>query len=145
MIYLKDPLNNSEVLLHNARLKLRDLEQAQKSGAPVVVPKRALYQAMSALQGEESDYFARRYFGRDQQGVLHGWNTEGKQQHFRKKISELVGNAQQRVADTNTIPLHQHAINAAADSDTACSALQAMDNKWYNNGSRTTAPPNFGN
>ena len=93
--------------MHNARLKLRDLENARKqhsSGSLVVEhAKDQLYRAMCALQGSESDYFARRYIGSDQKHVLHGWNTAYK----------------------------SSAMYAARASHQASEELQNIDEKWY--------------
>jgi len=139
MIYLKEPLTPAEKKLHAARVALRELK---KTNNP---PNRTkLYTAMAELQGSESDYFARRYIGRKNQAVLHGWNNEGKQKHFTAKIDILFTEAQAHVAFANTNLLHPTAKDAADEAETACYALKFMNDQWYSGSNRNTVPRSFG-
>ena len=139
MIYLKEPLTPAEKHLHAARVALRELK---KTNNP---PNRTkLYEAMAKLQGSESDVFARRYIARKNQVVLHGWNTEGKQEHFKRKITQLITKAHVHLTEANTHSLHQHAIDAADEAETACTELEDMNNQWYAGGNRINTSINFG-
>ena len=139
MIYLKEPLTPAEKHLHAARVALRELK---KTNNPT--NRTNLYEAMAKLQGSESDYFARRYIGRKNQVVLHGWNNEGKQKHFTEKVDDLMNKARAHLAKANTHSLHQHAIDAANEAETACGILKYMNDQWYSGSNRNTVAPRFG-
>lgn len=74
MIYLKEPLSDADEHLHNARLALKNVEEAPKSlGKDATTRLRLeLHSAMEKLQEKEQEYFARRYASDDKE-VIHGW------------------------------------------------------------------------
>ena len=77
MIYLKEPLTDADEDLHNARLALKKLEEAQESGEDddtIHRLKLALHSAMEELQEKEREYFAQRYFSHNKQ-ILNGWQN----------------------------------------------------------------------
>lgn len=80
IVHLREPLTDAEEHLHNARLALKNLTEAQeiyKSSEDeddlekLKMLKDALYTAMSKLE-EKEQYFARRYIFHNKP-VLHGW------------------------------------------------------------------------
>ena len=77
IIHLKEPLTHADENLHNARLALKRLEEAQerKEDEPTIHRlKLALHSAMEELQEKEQEYFAQRYVSHNKH-VLYGWQN----------------------------------------------------------------------
>ncbi|CAM9115521.1 unnamed protein product [Ectocarpus sp. 8 AP-2014] len=86
IITLNPDMTDAEKYLHAARKALRTLE-----GANTDANRKALYTAMSALEGSEVQYFATRYIGKDRPTILQGWKT-----HFSAKVDALLAAAELR-------------------------------------------------
>ena len=77
IIHLKQPLTHADEKLHNARLALKRLEEAQeqKEDDPTIHRlELALHSAMEELQEKEQEYFAQRYVSHNKH-VLYGWQN----------------------------------------------------------------------
>jgi len=139
MIHLKEPLQDAEIYLHDARV---ELEKVQKGGSTASLAP--LYTAMEKLELAERDYFARRYFGGDK-AILRGWTCA----KFKLKIKQLINIAYRRAMQPDLrqpSTTHDKAAKRAADIAQSVSIqLETMNNKWYvGNARQQTKPTTFG-
>lgn len=111
MVHLKEPFEEADIFLHEARVALDDLE---KSDTPV--NKRALYEAMTKLEIKEADYFGTRRFG-FKEPMFVGWRKElflAKIREMQTKAADRVTNATKTDGSGGVVDtLHPQARNAA--------------------------------
>lgn len=145
VVHLKEPFEEAEIHLHDARVALRDLgiaQDAQKPQSEIDTAAQALYTAMEKLQTSEADYFASRYFGRDK-SVLKGWTHDHKQKQLKTRIAELfkaeVNRREKITGATNLL-----AEKACNELKKACDAVKALDESWYSSSVRLTKSNGFG-
>lgn len=77
MVYIKEPmLKQAEMDLFDARVALRDLEEAERENKITQDLENKLYATLAALEKKEGEYFTRRY-GAGTKGeteqILKGW------------------------------------------------------------------------
>ncbi len=151
MVRLKEELSDADILLHNARIAVKDLEDARNAPLPaaqIQVRTEALYDRMALLEKREQDYFARRYIGHDK-AVLKGWLVDRKQRIFNRLVADLSTGANARVRQFNTIPNQANFVKQAnIASAGACATARQMNERWYPRGRthlpRSLNPPDFG-
>lgn len=136
MVVLKEKYGKAEILLHNARVALQTLRDAQESKIPsrVTAATSRLYAAMGKLEGQEADFFASRYFGSGNKKILKDWNQGHKMVEFQKKLSSLEADIGYRATTARGVlngsgapALSRNAQEAQACAERAFDALKAID------------------
>ncbi|CAN0252507.1 unnamed protein product [Ectocarpus sp. 6 AP-2014] len=138
MIYLKKPLTDAENDLHQARIKLRDLEEGQAAikknpvaSVDIEALKKSLFEAMRKLQNHEDEYFATRYVGHNKP-VLHEWNNGFKQTEFTDFLNDIITRINHEKSEWMKSNPHQSLQSALTQIENMVQTLKTMNGRWYN-------------
>ena len=135
MIYLKEPLTHADEDLHNARLALKKLEEAQESGQDddtIHRLKLALHLAMEELQGKEKEYFAQRYVSHNKH-VLYGW--QNRITLFLQEVRDMTTEQLRSARESQHLPMYtDEAVECMEALYTMSGDMMEIDQKFVSKG-----------
>ena len=146
MVTLQKDISEGEKDLHQARLRLQDLQAALEN--PPTDPNQppiedliiSLHNAMYKLQAREQDYFAMtRFTGEKNKPILDGWTGVGRRAQQLLLVKEILKQSRHHRRNTRGIislpasRVLQRVFNMAANLDRAIQ-------EWYDSGRRLESP-----
>ena len=144
MVTLQKDISEGEKYLHEARLRLQDLQAALEvtgSDPSLILDLTiSLHDAMYKLQAREQDYFAMtRFTGEKNKRILDGWTGVGRQQQQALLVKEILKQSRHHRRNTSRIislpasRVLRRVVNMAENLATATE-------EWYDSGGRLESP-----